>query len=129
MKNLLKVFAVVIVITMLAALAAGCSVKGKTYAYDSIKITRPTDAQYEFESDSVYEALFDKDVIFMNDGTFYVGDVYSGFYKEAGGKIYTGRTNNIDTDGEPAYYVSGSKLIVKKTLADKVYVEVTFVKK
>lgn len=130
MKNLLKVFAVVLAVMALSIAAVGCSVNGRTYVYDSIKITRPENAQYQFEDDEAYASLFNKDVYFSEDGSLYVGDVYSGFYKVVGGKIYVAHTNKIETEGvDPVFYIEGSNIVVKKTLADGVYVEATFVRK
>lgn len=125
MKRSVKILSVIFAAIMLAATLAACSVKDKTYTFESIEIHG---VNTQTESEETYEKLFKRDVAFSSDGSYTVGGESKGYYKKKSNKIYVGIGGDIETSGDPQFTLSGGKLIFKKTLDDGVSVKVTFKK-
>lgn len=125
MKKFVKLFALVLAVSLVAAFAVGCSVKGNTYTYDSIKVENISAST---ETEDYYAELFQKKITFADNGSYSIGGTDIGYYKKSGNKIYVSTTGDVDTDSDPLFTVSGDKLILVKTLEDGVKVTVTFKK-
>ena len=125
MKKFVKVLSLVLAISLIAAFVVGCSIKGNTYVYDSIKVENASAAT---ETEDYYASLFQKKITFAENGSYSIGGTDVGYYKKSGGKIYVGVSGDIDDSAEALFTISGDKIILVKTLDDGVKVTVTFKK-
>ena len=126
MKRIFRISALVLSLALLGAALVGCSVKNKTYTFDSIEFNAYPDG---VEEKSFYEEFFKRDVSFKEDGSYTLGGTSYGAYKKSGSKIYVGNSADIDTKGDPAFTLKGGYLVYEKTFDDGVKVTVKFKEK
>ena len=128
MKKLAKVLALVLVASVLAVVAVGCSkVAGKTYVFDKAEISGEG---VNMTVDQLSAQYKDMAFEFTKDGKVLVNGEVEGYYKQDGDKIYALESADakIGENDKPIMTVSGGKLIMEQTYAG-VTVKITFKKK
>ena len=128
MKKSAKVLALLLVVSVLAAMAVGCSkVAGKTYVFDKVEISGEG---FGMTMDQLSEQYKDMSIEFTKDGKVLVNGEVEGYYKQDGDKIYALESADakIGENDKPVMTVSGGKLVMEKTFAG-VTGKITFKKK
>ena len=143
MKKVIRITALVLVCLSITVLAAGCSVKGNTYAYDSVKVVKKGNLSDQDVKDLEESAKNENKNIsftFEKDGTFKMSGSFlgislsagAGYWKQFGSKLYYHMTNK-DFEEKDGIYIGEVKMgKVVNTIEDEdsgAKYEVVFTKK
>ncbi len=130
MKKAIRITALVLVCLSITLVAAGCSVKGNTYVYDSVKVVKKGDMtdqevkdfEESLKSDSKNVSFtFEKDGSFKMSGSFFGLSLSgkAGYWKQFGSKLYYNLTKQDFKEDEGVYIGDVKMGKVVKTVEDE----------